>query len=156
MFAVELHFESTVRGDTDAKVDAIAWLIAALVRSGSLLDESLVALKFGAWMVHGTTPARDAFQKAQWNEFVHQRIANLASANLKRPRIRFLGLVPETASDCQCMKRSGLFPLHYCFADGASCKMHGLQWHHSHLPASTRHDGGAFRTDFVGKQLPGM
>jgi predicted nucleic acid-binding Zn ribbon protein len=108
MFAVELKFESTARGAPAAKRDAISSLIGALVRNGNLLEEFLVA---GAkeWTVYGVAPARDAFHQANWNEFIRRQIERLSPANLKRPRIRFLGIIPETAPACGCIKPGGLF-----------------------------------------------
>jgi hypothetical protein len=63
MFAVELKFESEARGVSDAKTDAINWLIRALVRNGSLLD----------WTVYGIEPAHDAFHRKSWNELVREK-----------------------------------------------------------------------------------
>ena len=57
------------------------------------------------WTVNGVATARDAFRKANWNDFVRQRFASLADVKLRQPRIRFLGTVPETASDCQCARQ---------------------------------------------------
>jgi predicted nucleic acid-binding Zn ribbon protein len=84
-------------------------LTAAFVRNGNLLEKFLVANGSKGWTVHGIAPARDAFHKANWNEFVRQRMSGLLPANLKRPRIRFLGVVPETAPVCRCVKPRGVF-----------------------------------------------
>ncbi|MBZ5729414.1 MAG: Zn-ribbon-containing protein [Acidobacteriia bacterium] len=43
------------------------------------------------------------------NEFVRQRIGALRSANLRRPRVRVLGVVPETATPCRCAAPKGFF-----------------------------------------------
>jgi predicted nucleic acid-binding Zn ribbon protein len=109
MFAVELKFESTASGASEAKTEAITWLIAAFVRNGNLLEEFLVEGKSRGWTVYGMAPGRDAFLRANWNEFVRRRIGSLKLANLKRPRIRFLGVVPETAGVCQCARPRGFF-----------------------------------------------
>ena len=109
MLAVELKFQSRARGVSDAKTDAITWLIGALVRNGSLLGQFLTGGAAGKWTAYGIAPARDAFHRANWNEFVRQRIDALFAVNLKRPRIRFLGAVPETASDCRCARTRGFF-----------------------------------------------
>jgi predicted nucleic acid-binding Zn ribbon protein len=109
MLAVELKFESKARGSSDAKTDPITWLIGALVRNGSMMEEFLVADGSKGWTVYGVAPARDAFHKTNWNEFVGQRVVGLQQANLNSPRIRFLGVVPETAADCRCAKPRGVF-----------------------------------------------
>jgi predicted nucleic acid-binding Zn ribbon protein len=109
MFAVELKFDLQERGAPDDKVDAITWLIAALVRNGNLLEEFLLINESKGWTVYGTAPARDAFHKANRNEFVEQGIANLTQVNLKRPRIRFLGMVPESSAPCRCTRPRGFF-----------------------------------------------
>lgn len=109
MFAVELTFESNARGTRDAKTDAITWLAATLVRNGNLLKEFVLVSESKGWTVYGVAPARDAFHKRNWNEFVRQRIDALRPANLKRPRIRFSGAVPETAPACRCRKPAGFF-----------------------------------------------
>ncbi len=83
------------------------WLIGAFVRNGNLIDEFLVANDPKQWTAYGIAPARDAFHKANWNEFVRQRLGGLTAANLKRPRVRFLGAVPETAPACRCAKPRG-------------------------------------------------
>ena len=109
MFAAELKFESKARGTPEAKADAITWLIGSLVRNGNLLEEFLLEGKAEDWTIYGIMPARDAFQRANWGGLVRQRIAELLLANLKRPRIRFLGVVPETAPACRCAKPRGFF-----------------------------------------------
>ena len=109
MFAVELKFESKTRGARDAKIDAITYLAGALVHNGNLLEDFLVGGKLNQWLVYGIAPARDAFDKANWNEFVRQKIASLATASVKLRPIRFLGAVPETASDCRCARTRGFF-----------------------------------------------
>jgi hypothetical protein len=75
MFAVELTFESNARGTRDAKTEAITWLTAALVRNGNLLKEFILVSESNGWTVYGVAPARDAFPKGNWNEFVQQRRA---------------------------------------------------------------------------------
>ena len=109
MFAVELKFESKERGAPDAKTDAITWLIGALVRNGNLLEEFLLEGDSEDWTVFGVAPARDAFFRANRGGLVRQRITELLAANLKRPRIRILGAVPETAPACRCAKPRGFF-----------------------------------------------
>lgn len=109
MYAVKLKFESKARGATAAQTDAITSLIAALVHNGNLLAEFLTGGASGGWTVYGTAPARDAFHKANWSESVRQRFDELPAASLKRPHIRFLGVVPETAPVCQCAKPRGFF-----------------------------------------------
>jgi predicted nucleic acid-binding Zn ribbon protein len=109
MLAVELRFESKSIGAPEKKTDAITWLLAALVRNGNLLEEFLVECRSAEWLAHGIAPARDAFRKSSWNKFVQQRIDGLRLANLRRPRVRFLGVVPETAPACQCAKPKGFF-----------------------------------------------
>jgi len=64
MLAVELKFESKTQGAYDAKIVAIGWLIATLVRYGSLLEDFLVGGNLNEWLVYGIAPARDAFDKA--------------------------------------------------------------------------------------------
>ena len=107
MFAVELRLDPSDRGAINARTDAITWLIGALVRNGSLMNGCVLAADTSGWTLHGVAPARDALHTANWNEFVRQRINGLAEVNLKRPRIRFLGAVPETAPACQCAKQRG-------------------------------------------------
>jgi predicted nucleic acid-binding Zn ribbon protein len=109
MFAVELKFDLPVRGAPDDKVDAITWLIAAFVRNGNLLEEVLLVGDSKGWTVYGAAPARDAFHKANWNGFVRQRIASLTLVNLKRLRIRFLGMVPDSSTPCRCTRPRGFF-----------------------------------------------
>lgn len=104
MLAVELKFDPLARGASDEKVDAITWLIAALVRNGNLLKEFFLVDESKGWTIYGAAPARDAFHKANWNEYVQQRIIGLRAVNLRRPRIRFLGTVPETSDACRCAK----------------------------------------------------
>jgi predicted nucleic acid-binding Zn ribbon protein len=93
----------------DARADAVASLVAALVRNGNLVNENVLAAEAKAWTVHGIAPARDAFRKANWNDFVRQRIDGLARVNLKGPRIRYLGAIPETAPSCRCATPTGLY-----------------------------------------------
>jgi predicted nucleic acid-binding Zn ribbon protein len=109
MFAVELEFELRAPGAADAQTDAITWLAAALVRNGNLLEEFLVRGGPKRWLVYGMVPAPDAFHRAHWNNFVRQRMSALRSVNLKRPRVRVLGAVPETAAACRCTRPQGLF-----------------------------------------------
>ena len=112
MLAVELKFESEARGVSDAKdakTDAINWLIGALVRNGSLLEEFLLEDEFEEWTVYGIAPARDAFHERSWNDLVRQRMGELLPAKLKHPCIRFLGVVPETAPACHCAEPKGFF-----------------------------------------------
>jgi predicted nucleic acid-binding Zn ribbon protein len=109
MLAVELKFESKSTGAPEEKTDAIAWLLSAFVRNGNLLEDFLVECGSGEWMAYGIAPARDAFRKSNWNKFVQQRIDGLSVANLRRPQIRFLGVVPETAPACRCVKPKGFF-----------------------------------------------
>src|SRR5262245_25119598 len=54
---------------------------------------------------------RREMRQANWNELVRQRIGALRRADLKGPRIRFLGVVPETAPACRCAKPKGFFLL---------------------------------------------
>lgn len=61
------------------------------------------------WTVYGIAPARDAFHRESWNGSVRKRIGELLPAKLNRPRIRFLGVVPETAPACRCLKPKGFF-----------------------------------------------
>ncbi len=107
MFAVELKFESKAAGALDAKVDAINSLIGAFLRNGSLLDEFWVQRESDLWVVYGTAPARDAFHKSNWGRFVRRYIDSLAAMNLGRPRVKFLGVVPETAPPCECARSKG-------------------------------------------------
>jgi predicted nucleic acid-binding Zn ribbon protein len=108
MFAVELKFESSARGgSSDAKRDAIGWLIAAFVRNGSLMEQFEAEGAGEKFSVYGMTPARNAFHRANWNDRVRIQIAALKAANLKRPQIRILGIIPETAAVCQCAKPNG-------------------------------------------------
>ena len=109
MLAVELKFESKSTGAPERKTDAITWLLAAFVRNGNLLEDFLVECGSGGWLAYGIAPARDAFRKSNWNKFVQQRIDGLSVANLRRPQIRFLGVVPETAPACRCVKPKGFF-----------------------------------------------
>jgi len=109
MFAVELKFDPQARGASDDKLDAITWLIAALVRNGNLLEEFLLVGESTGWTVYGVAPARDAFRMENRNEFVQQRIAALPRVKLKRPHIRFLGTVPETSAACRCARPRGFF-----------------------------------------------
>jgi len=111
MFAMELKLGARARGaaPAGARVEAISWLTAALVRNGSLLDEFIVARESNGWTVYGVAPARDAFRKPNWNEFVRRRIDGLGRVNLKRPTIRFLGAIPESEPACRCAETSGFF-----------------------------------------------
>jgi hypothetical protein len=109
MFAVELKFELGASGRAEDQADAITWLTAALVRNGNLLKEFLVRSDSNGWTVYGIIPARDAFHRAHWNNFVLQRMSALRSVKLKRPRIRVLGAVPETATPCRCTAPKGFF-----------------------------------------------
>jgi predicted nucleic acid-binding Zn ribbon protein len=109
MFAVELKFQSMAPGVADAQADAITWLTAAFVRNGNLLEEFLVKCDSKAWTVYGIIPARDAFHRSNANQLVRQRIDALHSANLRRPRVRVLGVVPETATPCRCAAPTGFF-----------------------------------------------
>jgi predicted nucleic acid-binding Zn ribbon protein len=109
MFAVELKFEELGRGTVDAKTNAISSLIGAFIHNGNLLGEPSLAKISGGWTVFGLAPARDAFQKANWNEFVKRWITGLQQVNLKRPQIRFLGLVPEAALACRCARPGAYF-----------------------------------------------
>ena len=108
MFAVELKFESSGHGSSDAKTDAISWLTAAFVRNGNLMGQFEVEGD-EEFVVYGLTPARNAFHRANWNDRVRQQIGALKSVNLKRPRVRILGLIPETAPICQCARPKGYF-----------------------------------------------
>lgn len=109
MFAVELKFKLSAPGKADDQSDAITWLTAALVRNGNLLEEFVAKSDSNGWTVYGITPARDAFQRANWNEFVRQRIGALRAVKLGRPRVRTLGVVPETATPCRCTAPKGFF-----------------------------------------------
>jgi len=100
MFAVELKFELRAPGAADAQTEAITWLAAALVRNGNLLEELLVRGHLKQWLVYGVAPAADAFHQVHWNNFVRQQMRALRSVNLKRPSVRVLGAVPETATPC--------------------------------------------------------
>jgi len=82
MFAAELKFELSAPGKADDQADAITWLTAALVRNGNMLEEFLVRSASNRWTVYGITPARDAFHRANWNEFVRQRIGALGVARM--------------------------------------------------------------------------
>jgi len=118
MLAVELRFDKKAQGDAaaDSRTDAIMWLIGAFERNGSLLDDFLVAGGPSHWTVYGIAPARDAFRKANWNEFVQRRMDGLADVYLKWPLIRFLGTIPETSPACRCKKPGG-FLLFTTFLD---------------------------------------
>jgi len=109
MFAVELKFELRAPGAADTQTDAITWLAAALVRNGNLLEEFLVRGHPKQWLVYGVAPAPDAFHQAHWNNLVRQRMRALRSVNLKRPSVRVLGVVPETAAACRCTSPQGFF-----------------------------------------------
>ena len=109
MFAVELKFSGRQRAVADLQSDAITWLVGALVRNGSLLEESLLAGDSEGWTVYGVAPARDAFHRANWNKSVQERTRSLRQVNLKLPRIRFLGVVPETGRSCRCARERGFF-----------------------------------------------
>ena len=102
MFALELRFGAQERGEPDTQVDAIGSYVAALFRNGSLLKNWLIAAEDHGWTVYAAAPARDAFKKANLNEFVQQRISNLKAAKVSLPCIRFLSTLPDTASDCRC------------------------------------------------------
>ena len=108
MFAVHLRFDPQARGVSADRVDAITWLIAAFVRNGNLLEEFLLVAESKGWTVYGVAPARDAFHKANWNEFVQQRIAGLVQVKLKGPSIRFLGKVAELSAACRCERPRGV------------------------------------------------
>jgi predicted nucleic acid-binding Zn ribbon protein len=107
MLAVELKFTSRKLGGSDSPADAITSLIGVLIRGGNLVGEFVLAPEASGWTVYGTAPARDAFREASWSVFVEQRIGGLAQAGLKRPRIRFLGKIPETADECRCAQSKG-------------------------------------------------
>jgi len=109
MYAVELQFDLQTRRASYARLSKISSLIAALVKNGNLLDQYVLTAESKKWTVHGMTPARDAFRKANWNSFVQQEMVALAKANLEHPRIRFLGIVPETAPACRCSKPRGFY-----------------------------------------------
>jgi predicted nucleic acid-binding Zn ribbon protein len=109
MLAVELTVDSIKSRASFARTHRVTSLISALVRNGNLVEAFPVAAGSGAWTVHGIAPARDAFQKANWNEYVQRAISGLAQVDLKLPRIRFLGPVPETGSAFRCGKPKGYF-----------------------------------------------
>jgi predicted nucleic acid-binding Zn ribbon protein len=109
MFAVELKFELGAPSKAEDQADAITWLTAALARNGNLLEEFLVISDSNGWTVYGIIPAQDAFHRAHWNNLVLQRMSALRSVKLKRPRIRVLGAVPETATQCRCTAPKGFF-----------------------------------------------
>jgi predicted nucleic acid-binding Zn ribbon protein len=102
MFALELRFGAQPGGEPDTQVDAIGSYLAALFRNGNLLKTRLIAAEDHGWTVYAAAPARDAFKKANQNEFVQRCISNLKAANVSRPRIHFLGTQPDTVSDCRC------------------------------------------------------
>ena len=131
-------------------------MLVLKLRVGNLLEEFLVAGESKWWTVYGIAPARDAFHQANWNEFVRQRIGGLTLANLKRPRIRFLGMVPENSLRLPMRQAESIFSLYDVSAYRTSCEVHRLQRNSSSLPSSTFQDGRAFRIAFMEEQLPGV
>lgn len=109
MFAVELKFEVQARGAADERTDAITSLIGALERNGNLVNGYVVSGESKAWTVHAIAPGRDAFHKSNWNESVRQSMGGLARVNLKGPRIRYIGKIPETSFTCQCAAPTGFY-----------------------------------------------
>lgn len=109
MFAVELKFEAKTARDPESQTVAISSLVAAFVRNENLREEFLVHKGVGEWFAYGIAPARDAFRASNWNQIVRQRMHALAGAGLKRPQIRFLGVVPDTVSACECAKPEGFY-----------------------------------------------
>jgi predicted nucleic acid-binding Zn ribbon protein len=101
MFALELSFAAPPT-EREAQFDAIGSYLAALVRNGNLLKDWLIAAEVHGWTVYAGAPARDAFGKANQNTFAQQRLSNLRKCKIRPPRIRFLGAVSDTASDCGC------------------------------------------------------
>jgi hypothetical protein len=111
MFVVELKFAEPKPDDADGKrLNAITSLTAALLRNENLLEFSIASGSHG-WTVYGLVPAKDAFDKSNRNKYVKQGFAGLRQVGLKHPRVRFLGVAPETASSCECTRRGGFFLL---------------------------------------------
>jgi predicted nucleic acid-binding Zn ribbon protein len=109
MFVVELTFAAPEPDDADGRrLNAITSLTAALLRNENLLEFSIASGAYG-WTVYGLAPAKDAFYRSNRNKYVQQGFAGLRQVGLKHPRVRFLGIAPETASSCECTRRSGFF-----------------------------------------------
>jgi predicted nucleic acid-binding Zn ribbon protein len=77
MFALELRFAAKSGTERDAQFDAIGSYVATLRSNGNLLKEWLIAVEDHGWTVHAAAPARDAFKKANQNDFVRQRLSTL-------------------------------------------------------------------------------
>jgi predicted nucleic acid-binding Zn ribbon protein len=109
MLGVRLRFilKAQNAATIDARTNAIAFLIGALIRNGNLMKDAFVTEN--GWTAYGVAPAREAFNKANRSEFVQQRIGALTEVGLGRPVIGFLGDVPETPSDCRCARSKGFF-----------------------------------------------
>jgi predicted nucleic acid-binding Zn ribbon protein len=102
MFSLELRFAAKPGAEREAQFDAIGSYVAALRRNGNLLKEWLIAAEDHGWTVYAAAPARDAFKKANQNEFVRKRLSTLKEAKVGRPFVRFLSTLPDTAPDCRC------------------------------------------------------
>ena len=138
MFAVELILDSVEPGDPGVKLDAINSLLGALKRNGNLLIEFLLETESQGWTVYGLAPAKDAFHKANWNEFVHQRIGSLRAVNLKKTTHTILGISPGISLRLPMCQTQWFFSLYHLPALGASIAMYSLQWNGAPLSSSTR------------------
>jgi predicted nucleic acid-binding Zn ribbon protein len=107
--AVQIYFGKSRTHPLEPLADAVAWYLAALQRNGNILRHWTIAEADSSWMVYGVAPARDAFRNANQSEFVRRRLRELKAAHVPGPTARFLGAIPETASDCECAKPEALF-----------------------------------------------
>ncbi len=108
MHAVELKFQASAPGNADEVHNAITTFTAALVRNDNLVQNSLISDQSLTWTVHGIAPGPDALKESYWNKYIHDASAGLSAVSVNGPDVRYLGVIPETGSVCECEKTEAL------------------------------------------------
>lgn len=110
MFSVKMHFGRLKQVDRDRQVDAITSLLAAMRHNGNLLKDYILSSEARGWTAYSLTPARDALSRNNWSESVQSTTSQLSKAEVGKPRVHFLGKVPETLLPCRCARPNWTCP----------------------------------------------
>lgn len=112
MYLVRIDFQfDAAKGTFEEYVGEVGWLMAAYYRNGQQVRAPVQQWREGDILrVQALVPARDALSNRHGNAYVRSRLKELRRRSIAAPRVRNLGAMPESLSDCRC-RRSGRFLL---------------------------------------------